>query len=712
MIDSTVFFLTLTDQADWCGASGAPIDLSCRTDIDANWYAPLCHVFREVVKYDLYRGIRDEGLVGANAAIIDIAKTYCPKYVVYPCNFVPIVTHATLAALRDLGCVIVAWFFDDEVYFDSKSRWMIGHVDYCVTLASARVRDYEKLGARCVCAVPIPMNVSVFKRLESCERKYDTTFVGGLYHGRKEHIERMRRHGVDVTVFGGNTSDTKLHYREVVKIFNQSRINLNFSSNANGSSFVRQLKGRIFEVPLSGGFLLTEYAPDLERFFELDREVACFETEEEAVEKIKYYLEHAEEREEIARRGYDRARRDYAGEVMLQKVFDHVEKDLKARGRPTPAKLSSDVTPLQAFNADGYFGWVEKCLKEKPSLRGRWLRATEIVLAANPTHPHACRLLKRYKKWGDPEGIRGWYKRGRWRLAAGAGATGRFLEGALGLDGSGFMMGPRRLFWAVMKSATRHLFRRRGIRPGFLFFLHRVGRRLVWRESPLLSSHGKMELRLSEISDERVRMALGGEGSITRWSLDVRSLNWLVAWMKKHRPARTLEFGSGLSTVAMAAVISDYGLPEGKGPCPALISIEQEQDQAERTRKLLGALQLDHVATVIDCPLVEREFDGKVLNAYQDPGTDPLWPSSEWRADMMLVDGPCVGSTLARALAVADGLQLASPESAVIMDDAFRCQEVRCIRYLQSHGLVAFGGILPIGKGLAVGRSCRPSCQC
>ena len=59
----------------------------------------------------------------------------------------------------------------------------------------------------------------------------------------------------------------------MIEVFSRSRINLNLS-NASNPWWRRwrrrrdQIKGRNFEVPGCGGFLLTQPADDLERYFE------------------------------------------------------------------------------------------------------------------------------------------------------------------------------------------------------------------------------------------------------------------------------------------------------------------------------------------------------------------------------------------------------------------------------------------------------------
>ena len=61
---------------------------------------------------------------------------------------------------------------------------------------------------------------------------------------------------------------------------------------------------RIFDVLGAGGFLLTNYQEELEDYFEIGKDLVCYSSEEDLLQKTAYYLEHDEERKQIARNGY------------------------------------------------------------------------------------------------------------------------------------------------------------------------------------------------------------------------------------------------------------------------------------------------------------------------------------------------------------------------------------------------------------------------
>ncbi len=81
---------------------------------------------------------------------------------------------------------------------------------------------------------------------------------------------------------------------------------------------------RMYEVPAHGMMLLCDKAGlnAHEQIFTPDKEAVFYDSTEDAIDKIKYYLAHPEERERIARAGFARAHRDYDGETGLKNFLD------------------------------------------------------------------------------------------------------------------------------------------------------------------------------------------------------------------------------------------------------------------------------------------------------------------------------------------------------------------------------------------------------
>lgn len=115
------------------------------------------------------------------------------------------------------------------------------------------------------------------------------------------------------------------HYRglaktatEMPKVFRFSKINLNFTSKPIRTG----LPLRIWDILGAGGFLLTNFQSEIPEYFEVGKDLETFASAQELLEKIRYYLAHEEEREEIARNGYQKAKEQYSLQARVQQILE------------------------------------------------------------------------------------------------------------------------------------------------------------------------------------------------------------------------------------------------------------------------------------------------------------------------------------------------------------------------------------------------------
>ncbi len=103
---------------------------------------------------------------------------------------------------------------------------------------------------------------------------------------------------------------------------------------------------RMYEVPAHGLMLLCDKAGlnAHAQIFEPDKEAVFYDSIEDAIEKIEYYLEHDEERIRIARAGFARVHRDYDGELNLKNLLDWASGLRKKEGLQHPA-VPSLISP-------------------------------------------------------------------------------------------------------------------------------------------------------------------------------------------------------------------------------------------------------------------------------------------------------------------------------------------------------------------------------
>ena len=98
---------------------------------------------------------------------------------------------------------------------------------------------------------------------------------------------------------------TAANRKESCFIFRSSKINLNITLR----SIRTGIPLRAFEIMGSGGFLMTNYQEDLLDFFEPGVDFAYYDSYEDLLGKVEYYLTHEEERQMVARNGYEKVKK-------------------------------------------------------------------------------------------------------------------------------------------------------------------------------------------------------------------------------------------------------------------------------------------------------------------------------------------------------------------------------------------------------------------
>ncbi len=220
-----------------------------------------------------------------------------------------------------LGVPTVAWMADDQWRFSSYGRHWAPYLDWIVTTDPDAVARYAALGARARCILSQwGVNHRLYRPTLD-PQDLDVAFVGQAHGDRIRVVEQLRARGIAVAVFGHGWGEgvPRLPFHEMVRVFSRARINLNLTNSWSDPS--RQIKGRNFEVPGCWGFLLTEQAPHLERYFALEQEVATFADADQLVERVHWYLAHEAERRRIAVRGYRRCLAEHTCDHRLAAIL-------------------------------------------------------------------------------------------------------------------------------------------------------------------------------------------------------------------------------------------------------------------------------------------------------------------------------------------------------------------------------------------------------
>ncbi len=293
-----------------------------RSSLEGMGHAVTAFDFMEIAARDGLQQMRADLVALAGEAQPDLAFFFL---------FTDQLDTSTIEAVGRAGrCPTVNWFADDHWRFEDFTRHFAPAFDLAVTTDADSLVKYRSLADTRVHLSQWACNRYAYAKTTD-ELRHDTTFVGQPHGDRKQTVARLQAEGLPVECWGFGWPAGPLGHEEMVDVFASSRVNLNLSNSSPAPGLkarVRrilrlhpppprppQIKGRNFEVPGCGGFLLTERVPHLEDYFELGREVAIYEQPEELADRVRHWLEHDAERQAVAEAGYRR--------VMAEHTYDH-----------------------------------------------------------------------------------------------------------------------------------------------------------------------------------------------------------------------------------------------------------------------------------------------------------------------------------------------------------------------------------------------------
>ncbi len=244
------------------------------------------------------------------------------------------------------------WFADDHWRFRDFSRHYAPLFSWVATTDSKAPKKYYCINCKNVIKTQWACNHFLYKPSEFKNYRYGVSFVGQPHGNRPQIINVLRKHGTPVECFGYGWPRGKISQGEMINVFSESEINLNITNSSTttlgqisriffkrkGSFIVpqsikeivsnihtierrEQIKGRNFEVPGCGGFLLTGDADNLRDYYQDWQEIVIFKNTSDLISKVEYYLANEKERKKVANAGYLRTIREHTYEKRFNEIF-------------------------------------------------------------------------------------------------------------------------------------------------------------------------------------------------------------------------------------------------------------------------------------------------------------------------------------------------------------------------------------------------------
>lgn len=136
------------------------------------------------------------------------------------------------------------------------------------------------------------------------------------------HCNDLKVYTLDptATIPGAQNMGSVNYYSEMPYVFANSKINLNISLRSIQSG----IPLRAMDIMGAGGFLLTNFQADFLDYFIPGEDFVYYESQEDMISKIEYYLSHEKERKEIANNGHEKVKVNHSFEIFFANIFNIV----------------------------------------------------------------------------------------------------------------------------------------------------------------------------------------------------------------------------------------------------------------------------------------------------------------------------------------------------------------------------------------------------
>ncbi len=189
--------------------------------------------------------------------------------------------------------------------------------DRVITVSPGWTDTFTRLGAKCVSYLPLAADTDLHQCVSngtSAADGSDVAFIGNWRPDREAFLEQLI--DFDLRIWGSDywKRHTKRESGLVQKWGGRPLVGEEFARGCAETKIMLNLidgvgwpgpNMRVFEVPACGAFALTTRTPAVVELFEEGKNIECFETVDEAREKIKFYLHNDQARKRIAASGYD-----------------------------------------------------------------------------------------------------------------------------------------------------------------------------------------------------------------------------------------------------------------------------------------------------------------------------------------------------------------------------------------------------------------------
>jgi|GEM_PF-5835565 len=243
---------------------------------------------------------------------------------------------------------VISWIYDNPGEFLSRDFGHIASRFEVFTWDRAYIPMLNEKGFPNVRYMPFATNPAVNKPAGDGQYLYDVSFVGGWSYRRMRILQSIAAAGVAVDVFGDErwkeAESPLIRYHgpasnrvDCPEIYSRSRINLNITSE----QLITSIPVRVFDVLACGGFLLSDFRPDMADLFEMGKELAVVKEDSRMADAVRYYLDSPAERDRFRAAGRVKVLDRYTFNEVLPGMIESAMKSehgIAAQNQPMPVQ--------------------------------------------------------------------------------------------------------------------------------------------------------------------------------------------------------------------------------------------------------------------------------------------------------------------------------------------------------------------------------------
>lgn len=231
------------------------------------------------------------------------------------------------------------WFIDTHLNLDQDARLAGG---YDIVFAAQRdgAEQLSRRGHSQAEWLPLACDPKVHRKMETGLKQYDIAFVGNLFPGPRLELLQLLKYNFSKVFVG------QAYFEEMARTYSAARIVFN-------RSVLNDVNMRVFEALSCGSLLLTNdlAANGLAELFEDGVHLATYRSEEELVDKARFYLRNETSRETIAAAGRAVVHAKHTYRHRMARILELAEKSRKpisvspgTERRPAPPQPRASIT--------------------------------------------------------------------------------------------------------------------------------------------------------------------------------------------------------------------------------------------------------------------------------------------------------------------------------------------------------------------------------